>query len=510
MSAPAPTAPSADPLVAERALLDERLDLEGRSLREHTARGAIINAAFLVGVSALGLLRGFIVAAFLTRTEYGVWGILLVGLGTLAWLKQVGISDKYIQQAEEDQEAAFQKAFTLELIFNGFFMALLLLVVPLLALVYDQPELLAPGLVMALVVPAYVFQVPIWVFYRRMDFLRQRLLQSVEPVAAFAITIALAAAGAGYWSLVVGAVLGAYCGAAAALRASRYRLRLRYEHGTARQYLTFSWPLFLASAGSLVIAQGSYLLGNAAVGLAGVGAIALAATIAQFAQRVDQIVTGTLYPAICAVRDRTELLFESFVKSNRLALMWGMPFGIGVALFASDLIAFGIGERWRPAEALIVVFGIAAAFDQVGFNWDAYYRAVGRTRPMAVANWVAALTFGAVAVPLLFAEGLTGFAVGMAAVTAANLLSRAFFLSRLFAGFDPFRHLLRAVAPTVPAVAVVLGLRALEGFERTLGVALAEMAVYLAVTALATWALERSLLREAAGYLRRRPARAAA
>ena len=37
-----------------------------------------------------------------------------MSLGTLVWLKQVGIGDKYIQQDEGDQERAFQKAFTLE------------------------------------------------------------------------------------------------------------------------------------------------------------------------------------------------------------------------------------------------------------------------------------------------------------------------------------------------------------------------------------------------------------
>src|SRR3712207_7244809 len=48
----------------------------------------------------------------------------------------------------------------------------------------------------------------------------------------------------------------------------------------------------------------------------------LATTISQFSNRVDDVVTDTLYPAICAVKDRRELLFESFWKSNRLALLW--------------------------------------------------------------------------------------------------------------------------------------------------------------------------------------------
>ena len=41
------------------------------------------------------------------------------------------------------------------------------------------------------------------------------------------------------------------------------------------------------------------------------------------------------------------------MKSNRLALMWGVPFGLGLALFAEDLVAFGIGEEWGPALVLL-------------------------------------------------------------------------------------------------------------------------------------------------------------
>ena len=502
-----PPGPDASELTAgEIAAREGRFDVRGEGLRRHTARGTVINAVYLVGVSGLGFLKGFMVAAYLTAGEYGIWGILVVGLGTFTWLKQVGIGDKYVQQAEADQELAFQKAFTLELIFSGLLFVALLLAVPLLAVIYHQPALIGPGLVTTLIVPAAALQIAINVYYRRMEFVRQRLLQSWDPIVGFVVTIALAVAGAGYWSLVIGTVAGAWAAAIAAWRACPYPLRMRYDRGTARQYVSFSWPLFAASVGSVLTAQGAILIGNSVVGLAGVGAITLAATISQFAQRVDLIVTGTLYPAICAVRDRIELLAESFVKSNRLALMWGMPFGLGVALFAPDLITYGIGERWRSAEVLIQVFGLAAAFNQIGFNWDAYFRALGRTRPVAVVNGVSTAAFFAVAIPFLISDGLDGFAVGMAIVTVVTIAARGWVLRRLFEGFGMARHIARAVLPSIPPVLLVLAVRAAGMFDRTLPVVLAELALYLAVTAAATYLFERSLLRETMGYLRRRPA----
>src|SRR5437667_9613817 len=113
----------------------------------------MVNTAFMVVLSALSLVRGFALAHYLTREDYGVWGLLAVSLGTLLWLKQVGIGDKYIQQNDADQEVAFQKAFTLELGFSFASMIVLALLLPVFALVYGHSQIVAPGLVVLAVMP---------------------------------------------------------------------------------------------------------------------------------------------------------------------------------------------------------------------------------------------------------------------------------------------------------------------------------------------------------------------
>jgi O-antigen/teichoic acid export membrane protein len=478
---------------------------DGPDRRVRTARGTLVNTGYLVWLHGLSLLKTFLVAAFLTRSEYGVWGILVVAIGTLVWLKDVGVGDKYVQQDEDDQETAFQKAFTLEAILTGGFLVLVLATLPLFALAYGQSELIPTGLVIAAAIPALALRAPTWVFYRDMRFLKQRVLEAVDPLISFVVTVALAAAGMGYWSLVIGYFAGAWSAAAAALIASPYPLRLRFERGTAREYLSFSWPLLVASGSAVLIPQVTMLVGEAELGLAGAGTIALAASVSVFAERIDQVVTWTIYPAVCRIKDRAELMFEAFVKSNRLVLLVGIPFGVGIALFAPDIVEYGIGDHWEPAVGLLQVFGLIAAADQVGFNWTAFFRARGDTRPIAIVVPLVVLAFLLAAVPGLILYGLDGFAVGMAVMTAVSLAGRTYFLTRLFPGFRMLRHFARAVAPTAPAVALTLAIRALD-LERTAAIAAAELAVYLAVTAGATLLLERELLREVSGYLRGRRA----
>lgn len=488
----------AAPVGGEIAPLDaDRLAVVAPGLRGRTARGATVNAAFLVALELLRTLRGFVVAGIIAVSDFGLYGIVVVVLGTLLSLKTVGVADKFVQQAEADQEGAFQKALTIEIGLALGFSALFAAAGPLAALAYGEHELLGLSLAMAALPPALALQAPLWIYYRRMDFLRQRLLQAVDPVVAVGVSVPLALAGLGVWSLILGTLAGAWAAAAAAVAACPYRLRPRFERQTARDYLSFSWPLFAGAAAALVVAQSTTLVGIEVVGLAGVGAIALAGTIVQYADRADQIVTGTMYPALCAVQERAVVLAEAFVKSNRLVMIWAFPVGAVLALFAPDLVPALLGEKWSDSVILIQAFGLAAAANQVAFNWSAFYRARGETRPIAVFGAITGGVYVAVALPLLAVWELDGFALGMGVATLAGVAVRLAYVRRLFPGLGLAGLIGRAALPTLLASGLVLTLRHALDIDAIGLQAVAFAATFL----LLTWLAERELLHEALGYL---------
>jgi O-antigen/teichoic acid export membrane protein len=484
--------------------LEERVALGGRSLRSHAARGVLINSAFQIGFAFLGLVKRVGVAVFLTASEFGLWGILVTVMITLGWLKQVGINDKYIQQDEADQELAFQKAFTLELAYTLAFYALVVIALPAYALLYDRPEIIVPGLVLSLAFLATALQTPIWIAYRQMRFVRQRTLEAIDPVVSVTVTLGLAAAGAGYWALVAGAIAGSFSSAAAAVAWSPYRLAWRFDRATLREYFSFSWPLIASGASGILIVQGSVLIGNYAVGLAGLGFLALAQSFSTFVDRVDEVIRYTIYPAICAVADRRDLLLEAFTKSNRLALMWGLPFGVALALFAPDLVDFVLGGNWEGATGLMQAFGLILATRQIAFNWTIFMRATNRTKPIAISAVCGLVTFLAVTGPLMIWLGLTGYAIGMAVAVLVDLAVRWRFMSQLFGGFNLLRHSARAMVPSALGAGVI-GLARLvgAGLDRGPGLAIAELILYALVVIVATIAVERPLLREMTSYLGR-------
>ena len=475
-----------------------------RNLRVRAARGTIINSAFQVTLAVLGLLRQLAVAAFLTREQFGLWGIMLATLTTLLFLKQIGIADKYIQQSEPDQELAFQKAFTLEFALTIGYFLLCGIALPLFALAYGHTEIILPGFVLAAAVILSAFETPAWIHYRRLNYGRQRLLTAVNPVISIVAMVALAAAGFGVWGLVVGTLIGSICGAIVCVAFSPYRLRIRYDRNTVKEYASFSWPLLGLSLSRLLVIQGSLLVATRSVGLAAVGALGLAASYATFSDKVNAIVSQTIYPAVCRVADRRDALKEAFIKSNRVGLMWGVAFGAGLGLFANDLVDFVLGDKWESASALLAAFGIICGLGQLAVNWTIFMRALDDTKPLFIAALINIAVFATVMVPATLMYGVTGYVIGFGAGVFAQVLVRTYFVRKTFGSFNLLRHTWRALAPQIPAVLLVLGVRAVSGGERTLSHVLAELVLYVAASVTFTYLSERKLITELIGYLRRR------
>ena len=120
------------------------------------------------------------------------------------------------------------------------------------------------------------------------------------------------------------------------------------------------------------------------LGVAAVGVITLAYNVVSFTDSVDQLHHGRAVPGDLrgARPDRRALRVAGQVQPPDAHV--GVPFGVGVTLFGGDLVNLVIGRRWHAAILLLQVYGVTAAVNHVGFNWTAYFRAIGRTRPIAI------------------------------------------------------------------------------------------------------------------------------
>jgi O-antigen/teichoic acid export membrane protein len=486
--------------------MSDRLPFSRDELGRRTVRGVAVNATFLLVVEAAALAQGLIVARLLGPKEVGLYGVVSITATTLIALKRVGIDEAFVQQDEQDQEQEFQRAFTLELGLAVLFALLIAIAAPVVSAAYGEPRLLPLTLAVAYLPIAFALQAPLWIFFRRMDFIKQRSLQAVVPLTTFAVTVPLVIAGVGVWSLVIGAFAGNVASAILSVRVSPYRLGIRYDRASLKRYLAFSWPVFVVTACGLIMAQGQIFIFDLEGGLTATGFVALAVALTRYADRADAVVSPAIYPAVCAVREQPATLERLFATAARASAIWSLAFGMLFVLFAPDLVAFVLGHKWDGAIPLLQGLAASGALYYLGFSWIAFARGLGRPRPPALESFAALVVFATVAVPLLFASGATAYVLAMVGSSLVVLAIRAWFVKQLLPGVALTRLALRALWPLAVAAGAVAALRlALWGGERDAGQAAGELVLFLAAYGAATFASERDLIRELR-HTARRPA----
>ena len=466
-------------------------------LRRRTVRGAAITAVFIVGIDAIVAVQGLVVTRLLGPEAIGLYGLVAVTVTTILTLKRVGIDEAFVQHETDDPQREYQYAFSLELALSVALALVIVLLAPVLAIAYDERELLGLTLASAYLPVAFALLAPLWIFFRRMDYAKQRSLQVIQPVVSIAVTLPLAATGFGVWSLVVGPAAGYLVAVLVSLRVSPYRLALRFDRDVTRRYVRFSGWVLVALGASMAVAQGQVIAFKIDGGLAAAGYITLAATVTRYVDRADQIVTATIYPAIVAIRGRADSLQELFEKSNRATLLWVLPFTCGVVLFAPDLVEFVLGSDWRPARVLLQGLAAAGLLQHLGFNWFAFYRAHGDPRPPALEALTGTVAFAVLAIGGLALWGDDGYVWGRITAVAIALIVRWRFIRELLPHARLAPLVAPALVPLAAAAAVTVALRAaLWGGERTVGQAIAEALLFAGVyLAGAAWR-ERPLIAE--------------
>ncbi len=205
--------------------MSDRLSFPRSELRRRTVRGAMVTSVFLVGIDGLVLVQGLIVTRLLGPVAIGLYGVVSTTVISLIALKRVGVDEAFVAQDEPDQPREFQFAFTLDLILSAGMTVVILALAPAVALVYREHRLLGLMASLAYLPIAFALQAPLWIFFRRMDYGRQRSLQAIQPLVSFVVTVPLAAATSlGVWSLIVGQVAGYVVAVSVTIARSPYRL----------------------------------------------------------------------------------------------------------------------------------------------------------------------------------------------------------------------------------------------------------------------------------------------
>lgn len=469
-----------------------------------TARGFAVTFAFDVLLQVVVLVQSLLVPRLLGPEAVGVYALALALVSVGSSFKELGTHEKLVQERDIELPRAYAVAFTLEVAVSSALFVVVLAIAPLVARYYDRGELVwvAAALGVTIFTSAFL-NLPGALHLRQLRYGRQNLLAALRPLVGFVVTVPLAFAGAGVWSLVGGAVASFVVSAAVVTWGVPFRPRLLLDRALLRRYVAYGWPLWLANLLSLSTTWAGTFAISAAAGVAALGYFSVAQSLAQRAFRLDAVLAKAVFPALCKAQDDLAGQRRAFVAVNRLTVMWAGPIGFGLFIFAGDLVRLVLGQRWEPAVFLFRMQGLAVVTGSIGFSWDAFFRARGETRPTLTFSIISEAWVFVVLLPAVIVWEVTGAAWAIASLGVLSVIVRQAMVRRMFRGINLLHNARWELAATAVAAAATAVVRDAVGPPQSLLELAALVATLLVVTGGLLLVVDRRFLADLVRRLRR-------
>jgi lipopolysaccharide exporter len=428
---------------------------EGSGLVRAAVGGVAWQGLSYVGGKILVLATTVALARLLTPGDFGVVGLALVFIAYAEVVTDLGVAQALIY-LPEDREAN-DVAFTVTLVFSLLLVGVAMAAAPAVADFFRRPDLTPLFRVLSLsLLVGGIGQVPDALLRKRLLFRRRLIADILRACGQGIVSVALAAAGAGPWAIVLGYLAGGlfWSGTAWALVAYRPGSGFwRVRASKARPLLSYG----LATAGNALLLSLvfdiDYLIVGRRLGASDLGHYTLGFRIPEMIIiNVFYVLSAVAFPLFTRAREDRALLRKGYVATIRLQTVYGVMAGVGLAAVAPMLVHVVFGTRWNQSIVPLQALALYAAFRSLGIGAVDVFKAIGRPG-LAVALSFARLAVLAPALLVAVRFGIEGVAWAQAIVAFVLAILMQLVASRAV-GLSP-RALGAALVPALAAGAGV-------------------------------------------------------
>jgi O-antigen/teichoic acid export membrane protein len=435
-------------------------DLGGR-----TARGGVVTVVSQGLKFMISMVATVVLARLLTPQDYGLVGMVAVVIGFVSMFKDLGLSTATIQRAKINN-AQISTLFWINVALSLGVMLVTAAISPLIARFYHEPRLvlitIAYGcgfLLGGLTVQHEAL------LRRQMRFTALAGAEVFSIVASVVTAITMARRGAGYWSLVGGALSLNLAYLLGIWILCRWRPGLPVKNSGVRSMLLFGGNFTAFS----VLNYFARNLDNMLIGWYwGAAALGLYAKAYQLLllplDQINSPITAVAVPALSRLADDPERYRQAYLRILEKIAIMTMPLMVFMIATSDWLVQILLGPKWVGVSRIFALLAIAGFVQPVTSTTGWLFLTQGRPHHMfqwgligsslIVASIVVGLPWGAVGVA-------TSYSVGFICITAPLLL---WFVGR--AGPVRAINIYVAVAPIVFAsLCALLAALALRRFS---------------------------------------------
>lgn len=331
---------------------------EERASAGSYAQKTVNNVAWLGSTQLLrqvaAMVTTVVLARFLSPSDYGIFAMTLF-INELAQLfSNFGVGSALVQRKQLDQ-TLLSTCFWINLLIAGAVTLVVLIAAPFVAVYYHQPTvanlLWISGLNICI---GALIVVPQTLLTRLLNFRDIALAGAIGSLGGAVGTIALAASGAGVWSLVAQPLIGTTLNLLFVVWRARWWPSACFELRSMRGVLGFSANVLLDSlvghlARNLQQILVAPVIGAAAMGMLAMATMAAWLPVAQFTQAAVRAV----YPVFARLQDDQGRFATGLARTAGLIGLLAFPLLVGLAVLAPDVMPLVFGAKWAPTAPLV-------------------------------------------------------------------------------------------------------------------------------------------------------------
>jgi len=423
-----------------------------RSLAAQVRNAVIWRSGSQVLTQLVSWASTLIVIRLLAPHDYGLFAMTQVMLVLLNTMNGYGLASALIRE-EEVTEERLRQALGMLMLLNGGLALAQFLAAPLVAIWFDQPEVVALLRVQALMYLGIPFSaLSHAILSRRMDFRRPAQVRLVVAVMGAATALGGAMSGWGVWTLVAAPLVMIMVEAIGMTRAARTPIRPSFRFAGAGHIAGFGGVMTATQLFWFVQSQADVMIAGRVLDAHDLGVYTTGLFLAQllaakFVPPINEV-------AFAAYSRQQTVGPAALLATIRLVMLVALPAYAGIAAAAQVLVPVLLGEQWIEVVPLLPILCVAMSMLTLQILFAPATNARGV--PMAALRIT---MIGSVVMPSAYFIGshwgVTGFAWawvgGMTVLTTATVI-----LSGGIIGLT-IRGLVRAVLPPLMAALVMAG-----------------------------------------------------
>jgi len=332
------------------------------------------------------------VIRILSPADYGLMAMAMVLTSLLFLINNIGLDSVLIQRPNLDQQTRAQ-IFGIVIVTNLACFLIMIFAAEPLARFFGEPGLAVLIRVLALQFLILVFEaLPQSKLERELDFKKRSIVEFITMLAASLVTLLLALAGTGVWSLVIGHLVGMASRILGLNLIARCLCRPRFSLKGMRNALGFGGFVSIDKILWFVFAESDKFIGGKILGKELLGFYSVANHLASLPiNKLGGLISSVAFPAFSKVHMDMDKVRFYLQKAIRLMSLVAFPVFFGMSSVAPTAVSLFLGDKWQGVVLPLQILAIVMPVRMISTVMPPVLWGTGRPRVSAVNFLIAAV-----------------------------------------------------------------------------------------------------------------------